>query len=59
MMNKEEAQQMQALKDEVARLRSEVDGLREFVKSLYNMLESEQYESEDYLGTPDFGRVNT
>lgn len=59
MMDAEEQKQFQALRDEVGQLRAEVESLREFIKSLYAMIDNEQYGSEEYLGSPDFGRVNT
>ena len=39
MMTEQELKQMQALKDEVASLRSELNSLRGFVKALYSMMD--------------------
>ena len=61
MMTEQELQQMQALKDEIATLRSEIDSLRGFVKALYSMMdEDEQYDgTEGMVGGVDFRGINT
>ena len=61
MMTEQELQQMQALRDEIATLRSEIDSLRGFVKALYSMMdEDEQYDSpEGMVGGVDFRGINT
>ena len=61
MMTEQELQQMQALRDEIATLRSEIDSLRGFVKALYSMMdEDEQYDGpEGMVGGMDFRGINT
>ena len=61
MMTEQELQQMHALKDEIATLRSEIDSLRGFVKALYSMMdEDEQYDGpEGMVGGVDFRGINT
>ena len=61
MRTEQELQQMQALRDEIATLRSEIDSLRGFVKALYSMMdEDEQYDGpEGMVGGVDFRGINT
>ena len=61
MMTEQELQQMQALRDEIATLRSEIDSPRGFVKALYSMMdEDEQYDGpEGMVGGVDFRGINT
>ena len=61
MMTEQELQQMQALRDEIATLRSEIDSLRGFVKALYSMMdEDEQYDGPaGMVGGVDFRGINT
>ena len=61
MMTEQELQQMQALRDEIATLRSEIDSLRGFVKALYSMMDKdEQYDGpEGMVGGVDFRGINT
>ena len=61
MMTEQELKQMQALKDEVASLRSELNSLRGFVKALYSMMdEDEQSDGPEGLADGvDFRGINT
>jgi cell division protein FtsB len=58
-MTKAELQQIQDLRDEVAKLRQEVDSLHEFVKALYSMMEEDgEYEQNRVITPADFGGMN-
>ena len=61
MMTEQELQQMQALRDEIATLRSEIDSLRGFVKALYSMMDEDEqyYGPEGMVGGVDFRGINT
>lgn len=61
MMTEQESKQMQALKDEIAMLRTEVDNLQRFVKALYAMMD-EDGECEmppNMISAADFRGLNT
>ncbi|MEE3401357.1 MAG: hypothetical protein VZQ28_05295 [Methanomethylophilus sp.] len=52
--------EIENLRLQVRDLKAEVRQLREFVKSLYALLnEDEEYPPDDYEGGVEFGRVNT
>ncbi|MCH3978193.1 MAG: hypothetical protein LKJ94_04360 [Candidatus Methanomethylophilus sp.] len=52
--------EIENLRLQVRDLKAEVRQLREFVKSLYALLnEDEEYQPDDYEGGVEFGRVNT
>ncbi|MGI6008694.1 MAG: hypothetical protein ACOX8X_01015 [Methanomethylophilus sp.] len=52
--------EIESLRMQVSDLQAEVRQLREFVKSLYALLnEDEDYQPDDYEGGVEFGRVNT
>ena len=61
MMDEHEMQQMQALRDEIAMLRSELDSLQKFVKALYSMMdEGEDCDcAEGFPAAVDFRGINT
>lgn len=49
------------LRHEIDALKTEVSGLKEFVKMLYNMMtdEEEEYDASNYAGGAEVGRFNT
>ena len=53
--------EIENLQMQIDALKNEVKGLKEFVRSLYTMItsEDEEYDASDYLGGAEVGRFNT